>query len=75
MTDATKECRKDKTSHYMTVKEVSAETTLNRITIHNMSKAGNFPKPVKIGAKRIAYIREEIQAFIQALDAGREVNP
>ncbi|WP_432612478.1 helix-turn-helix transcriptional regulator [Brucella pituitosa] len=29
-----------------------------------MAKEGKFPPPVKIGVKRIAYVREEVEKWI-----------
>ena len=39
---------------------------LSRPTIYRLSKAGKFPKPVKIGARASAWDLNEIDAWIEA---------
>jgi prophage regulatory protein len=48
----------------MSPKEASQVTTMSRVLLSMMSKEGLFPKPVKIGAKRIAYVRSEVEEWI-----------
>lgn len=55
----------------MSPKEVASATTLSRTLITLMSKAGEFPKPVKLGIKRIAWIRDEVESFIDQRIARR----
>ncbi len=46
-----------------TVREL---TTLSRTTMHEMIKAGTFPRPLKIGRSRIAWPEKEIDDWIAA---------
>ncbi|WP_276313481.1 AlpA family phage regulatory protein [Ochrobactrum sp. A-1] len=50
----------------MSPKEASEVTTMSRVLLAMMAKEGKFPCPVKIGAKRIAYVRAEVEAWIEA---------
>ncbi len=63
------------------IKEVSRITTLSRTAIysrirHNPSRPTDydptFPKPVKIGANRVAFVLEEVQAWTAAQVAKRD---
>jgi prophage regulatory protein len=55
----------------MSPKEASAATSLSRVTLSNLAEAGMFPKPVRLGAKRLAFVRAEVQAWIEAKIAAR----
>ncbi len=48
----------------MSPREASQATTMSRVLISLMAKEGKFPPPVKIGVKRIAYVREEVEKWI-----------
>lgn len=46
---------------------------ISRATLWRGMKDGRYPKPVKIGLKRIAWVEEEIEGAIQrAIAASRE---
>ena len=45
---------------------VEDRTTLHRITIWRKVKDGTFPKPVSIGANRIAWRESDIEGWIAA---------
>jgi prophage regulatory protein len=55
-------------------KEVERLTSLSRSSIYARlaDKASGFPRPVQLGPMRIAWIEEEIQAYIAACVAGRD---
>lgn len=55
----------------MSPKEASAATTMSRVLLSLMSKEGKFPAPVKIGVKRIAYVRAEVENWIDDQIAAR----
>jgi predicted DNA-binding transcriptional regulator AlpA len=44
-------------------------TTLSRSTIWAMVKAGSFPAPIPISANRVAWLLDEVQAWIEARTA------
>ncbi|KAB2761718.1 AlpA family phage regulatory protein [Brucella anthropi] len=56
----------DNIPRLMSPKEAAAATTMSRVLLTMMAKEGKFPCPVKIGAKRIAYVRAEVEAWIDA---------
>ncbi len=48
----------------LTVREVSEMTGLSRSTIYSMVAAGDFPKPVRIGARAVRWHENEVRTFI-----------
>ena len=42
--------------------EIEHRTGLKRSTIYDKMKAGTFPKPVKLGARAVAWLEPEIDA-------------
>jgi prophage regulatory protein len=61
----------DNRPRLMSPKEASAATTMSRVLLSMMAKEGKFPLPVTIGAKRQAYVRAEVEAFIDRRIAAR----
>lgn len=61
----------DNKPRLMSPNEAASETTLSRVLLSLMAKEGQFPAPVKIGVKRIAYVRAEVEAWIDARIAAR----
>lgn len=47
----------------MSFKEVQAEVRLSDTTILKLRKAGKFPEPIKIGLRKIAWHRSDIEAW------------
>jgi prophage regulatory protein len=43
---------------------VEARTTLSRVTLWRKSRDGDFPKPLKISANRIAWREADVDAWI-----------
>jgi prophage regulatory protein len=53
--------------------EVSRATTLSRTTIWRSVKAGTFPKPVQVSARRVAWPASGIQQWVAGrMSGGRE---
>lgn len=48
----------------MTVKDTAVATSLSRTMLVLLTKEGQFPQPVKLGERRIAYVRAEVEAWI-----------
>jgi prophage regulatory protein len=44
----------------------------SRAQLHRLVTAGDFPRPVKIGKNRNAWVESEIDAFIEAKIAERD---
>ncbi|MEM1235121.1 MAG: AlpA family transcriptional regulator [Pseudomonadota bacterium] len=50
----------------LTVREVAERTRLSRATIYKMVRDGDFPRQVQIGANKVAWLRSEVEAWIQS---------
>ena len=55
----------------MTPAEAATATTFSRAMLAIMSAEGNFPRPVRIGERRLAYVRAEVDAWIDKAIAQR----
>jgi predicted DNA-binding transcriptional regulator AlpA len=51
--------------------EAVQRSTLSSVTLWRWEKIGKFPKPIKISARRIAYRREEFEAWLRDPEAWR----
>jgi prophage regulatory protein len=45
---------------------VKEMTGLSRSTIYSWITAGRFPAPVKLGPRSVAWVKEEIEAWVNA---------
>ncbi|MER9150812.1 AlpA family phage regulatory protein [Mesorhizobium opportunistum] len=61
----------DNLPRLMAPKEAALATSLSRPLLALMSDAGEFPKPVRLGERRIAYVRNEVDAWIDGRIAAR----
>lgn len=52
-------------------KDVCAQTAMSRGMIDALVTVDQFPKPVKLGEKKIAFVRAEIEAWIDSRIAAR----
>lgn len=57
----------------MSPKEAAAATSLSRSLISLMAEEGQFPSPVPLGVRRIAFVRAEVEAWIDGRIASRQV--
>ena len=48
----------------LTVKEVSAATRLSKQTIYKLVKIGDFPKQLRLGANKVAWLKSEVDGWI-----------
>ncbi|MBX4989551.1 AlpA family phage regulatory protein [Rhizobium lentis] len=55
----------------MTPAEAAAATTFSRAMLSIMATDGRFPQPVPLGERRIAYVRAEVEAWIDGRIAAR----
>ncbi|HEY0125307.1 MAG TPA: AlpA family phage regulatory protein [Rhizobium sp.] len=55
----------------MAPKEAAEATSLSRTLLTLMSDEGRFPKPVLLGERRIAFVRAEVEAWIDGRIAAR----
>lgn len=55
-------------------KQVEAMTTLSRSRIYVLMKIGEFPAPVRLGSQSVAWLRSDIEAWInQRIKASRSI--
>ncbi len=52
--------------------QVVERTGVSRTRIYEMMEAGRFPKPIKIGARAIAFIADEVDGWVADRMAERE---
>jgi prophage regulatory protein len=50
---------------YLTEKEVCKAVGLHRMTIYRLMKIGRFPRPMKIGIRKIAWLEEDLREWIE----------
>jgi predicted DNA-binding transcriptional regulator AlpA len=56
----------------LSMKQASAITTLSVSSIKRMMAAGTFPRPVRLGESRIAFVEEELHAWLRERIAARD---
>lgn len=56
---------------FLLLDEVIDRVKLSRRTIYNKIDSGEFPKPVSLGARRIAFVEAEILEWQEALMEAR----
>lgn len=61
-----KEAANDNRPRLMAPKEAATATSLSRTLITLMASEGAFPQPVKLGERRIAFVRAEVEEWIDA---------
>lgn len=54
------------TSRLITPKAAAELTTLSRPLLFSMAEEGLFPKPVRLTPRRLAFVRDEVEAWIDA---------
>lgn len=52
--------------------ELVEKLRLSRATIWAMAKAGTFPKPIRIGANAVGWLKHEVEAWLQERIAQRD---
>ncbi|MFN3846416.1 MAG: helix-turn-helix transcriptional regulator [Paracoccaceae bacterium] len=56
----------------MSINEAAKATSLSRTSIFKLRERGEFPRAVPLGEKRVAFVRDEVGAWIEARIAARE---
>jgi len=51
---------------------VVQQTTMSSASIYRLVKAGKFPAPVKVGARAVAWIGSEVDAYIASCITTRD---
>ena len=57
---------------FLTKTQVSERIGYHPVHIMRLAKAGKFPRPVKLGKGRVAFVEDEIQAWQEAKIAERD---
>ena len=50
---------------FLRLPDVLERTGYKRTTIYEMIKAGNFPAPVHLGPRAVAWVESEVEAWMQ----------
>lgn len=58
----------------LTLRDVVSRTTFSKTHIYRLINAGEFPRPVKIGPHRVAFVEREVDAWVRNRVQGREAN-
>lgn len=61
----------DNKPRLMSLTEVTEVTTMSRFLIAALAKEGHFPMPIPLTVKRIAFVRSEVEAWIDSRIAAR----
>lgn len=56
----------------MSLNEAAKTTSLSRTSIFKLRERGDFPRAVALSEKRVAFVRDEVNAWIEARIAARE---
>ena len=56
------------------IRDILSRTGLSRSEIYRRIAAGDFPKPIKLGARASAWAEHEVTAWITARIAARDAN-
>ena len=51
-------------TQFLTPKAVCDKIALSRATLDRMVAAGNFPRPIKLTERRLAYSQSEVEAWM-----------
>ena len=59
---------------FISMREVRNRTSLSKTTIHKRINAGTFPRPVRLGGSRVAFIEAQVEEWMKARvpDAARD---
>jgi len=55
----------------ISLKDTCAFTSMSKTMVRRLWLEGKFPRPVELGEKRIAFVRQEVLEFIQGKIAAR----
>lgn len=63
--DTASPCKRD-VQRVLRLKEVQHRTGLGRSTIYRWMDEGKFPKPVRLGARSVAWIEHEVDEWLMS---------
>lgn len=62
----------EETEQFLRIGEVAARTTFSKPHIYTLIRQGKFPKPVKLSVNTSAWLKSEIDAWLDSRIEARE---
>lgn len=62
---STLKSNRDMNSDLLTVKDITAYLRISRTTFFELRRAGDFPRPINLSPRRIAWQREAVRDWIK----------
>ena len=56
---------------WLSLNDISKITGLSRTMLNNYRESGSFPEPVEVGERRVAWVREEVEAWMASYESRR----
>lgn len=56
---------------FLRIRDVTALTGISRASVYRLAAAGEFPKPLKLSERASAWVRTEVETWVQAKIANR----
>ncbi len=56
------------TDFILSIKDVTAKTSLCRASIYNRIAQGSFPKPIRLGARRVGWRESAVNEWLDNLE-------
>jgi len=56
------------------IKDVTYQTSLSKTSIYRRIAEGTFPKPMRLGPQRVAFLEKDVENWILAHIAGGQGN-
>ena len=54
-------------SPLLSLEATCASTTLSKSSLYDAIRRGEFPRPVRVSSRRVAFRTEDVQAWLEAL--------
>ena len=64
----------DNQPRLMSMKDTTATTSMSRTLISALVESGDFPPPIRLGARRWAFVRAEVDDWIDRRIAARSAS-
>lgn len=61
-------------SRFMKIGAVQSAVSLSKTELYRRIAAGTFPKPVRLGPQRVAFLEKDVENWILARIAGGQEN-
>ncbi len=57
------------------LREVCQRTGISKSQVHRLVDRGDFPQPVKLSARAVAFVESEVETWLQARISAARLNP